>query len=729
MRSAWLIGGALAMGLGIWSTHFVGMLAFRLPVPVSYSPPTVVVALLAGVLCAAFALYVASRRTMGTPRALAASVAMGAGIAGVHYIVIDAMRMAAECHFDFWIVALSVVLAVVFSLATLLLAFDLREQTKGKPSRKMASALVMGAAVTAMHYTGMASAHFTASPQAPDLSRAVSISAPGTTGIAVVTLIVLAMAILTCAAERRLAALAEALERRVAERTRQLDSANQALRKEIAERERAEQSLRLFRMLIDQSNDAIEVIDPETLRFIDINGKTCLHLCYSREELLSLSVFDIDPLVDEARVAKLVGEVRNSGSSVFESVHRRKDGSTFPVEVSLTEVKLDRLYRVAVVRDITERKRTEQEFRKSEERVRLALLDGRMFAYEWDVASDVIVRSAEASQILGIDNASPTTDQQVLTAIHPGDRERVSASVAKLTPEQPDLRISYRMIRPDGTVIWVERNSRAHFDSQGRLLRVVGMVADITERKRAEQSLQEAQVELAHVTRVLAMGELAASIAHEVQQPLTAVLVTSNVILRQLASKKPDMEEVQHAMEEIVEDVNRVSTVISRVRTLLSRNVPNRVELNMNEVIQEVALLVRSEAARSGVQFRLNLAAHLPHVLSDRVQMQQVLINLFMNGIDAMRTVTDGPRNLDISASQHPDGVLVRIQDSGSGVDPNNLEHIFEPFFTTKREGMGMGLSISRSIIESHGGRLWVETGSLGAIFKFTVPTIEGSVP
>jgi C4-dicarboxylate-specific signal transduction histidine kinase len=277
-------------------------------------------------------------------------------------------------------------------------------------------------------------------------------------------------------------------------------------------------------------------------------------------------------------------------------------------------------------------------------------------------------------------------------------------------------------------VIWVERNSRAHFGKQGELRRVVGMVADITERKRVEQSLQEAQAQLAHVTRVLAMGELVASIAHEVRQPLTAVLTTSDVVLRQLAGNKPNLAEMQDAITQIVEDANRVNTVISRVRTLLLRDVPNRVELDINEAIQEVIVLVRNEAARNGVQFRLSLEADLPRLQGDRVQLQQVLINLIMNGIDAMRTMTDSPRNLDIRSVKHADGVLVRVQDSGSGVDPNNLGRIFEPFFTTKQQGIGMGLSISRSIIESHGGRLWVETGSRGAIFQFIVPSGESVI-
>jgi signal transduction histidine kinase len=186
------------------------------------------------------------------------------------------------------------------------------------------------------------------------------------------------------------------------------------------------------------------------------------------------------------------------------------------------------------------------------------------------------------------------------------------------------------------------------------------------------------------------------------------------------------LKALQDAMAEIVQDGNRIRAIISRIRTLFTKDAPDRVELDMNEVIQEVTVLVRSEAARNHVQFKLNLADHLPLIIGDRVQLQQVLINLILNGIAAMRTVTDRPRNLDISSAKHGDGVLVRVQDCGIGVDPNNLQRIFEPFFTTKRQGIGIGLSISRSIIESHGGRLWAEPGSSGAIFQFIVPSTGG---
>jgi signal transduction histidine kinase len=245
---------------------------------------------------------------------------------------------------------------------------------------------------------------------------------------------------------------------------------------------------------------------------------------------------------------------------------------------------------------------------------------------------------------------------------------------------------------------------------------------DIIERQRAEEALQESQAGLARVTRVLAMGELVASIAHEVNQPLTAVVINGNFCTRQLAGKIPNLNKLRAAIAEIVNDGTRASAVISRIRTLLVKGAPSRDEPDINEVIQEVVILMRNEVSRNRVFLRFDLAADLPRVLGDRVQLQQVLINLLMNGIDAMLTVTDQPRELLIKSARNHSEVLIQIQDSGEGLDPQQREHIFEPFFTTKPEGIGMGLSISRSIVESHEGRLWAELGSRGALFQFTLP-------
>ena len=248
------------------------------------------------------------------------------------------------------------------------------------------------------------------------------------------------------------------------------------------------------------------------------------------------------------------------------------------------------------------------------------------------------------------------------------------------------------------------------------------MRKEMLERQRAEEALLEAQAELARVTRALGMGELVATIAHEVNQPLTAIVTNGNFCSRRLEGATPNLYELRAAITEIVSDGARASAIISRIRALLMKGVPDRTKLDINQVIQEVARLLRHELTRSRVSLRTDLAPDLPYVLGDRVQLQQVMLNLIMNGIDAMSMINDRPRELLIQSAKHSEGVLIQVQDSGPGIDPGQADRIFEPFFTDKPEGIGMGLSISRSIVESHGGRLWAVPGARGALFEFSLP-------
>jgi PAS domain S-box-containing protein len=243
------------------------------------------------------------------------------------------------------------------------------------------------------------------------------------------------------------------------------------------------------------------------------------------------------------------------------------------------------------------------------------------------------------------------------------------------------------------------------------------------ERKRAEGALREAQAELAHVTRVMTIGELAASIAHEINQPLAAVVTNGNACLRWLGSATPNLDEAREAVTRIIRDGNRASDVIGRIRALVKKSDTEKAYLDINEVIRDVVGLMQSEIQKNGVVLRMELGTDLPRVLGDRVQLQQVILNLVMNGIEAMSAVTDRGRDLLIRSTQQPeDIVLVAVRDAGTGLQPENLDQLFKAFFTTKPKGMGMGLAISRSIIEAHGGRLWaVANDGPGATFQFTL--------
>src|SRR5882762_7833008 len=249
-----------------------------------------------------------------------------------------------------------------------------------------------------------------------------------------------------------------------------------------------------------------------------------------------------------------------------------------------------------------------------------------------------------------------------------------------------------------------------------------GMRKEMIERQRAEEALLESQSELARVTRALDLGELAATIAHEVNQPLTAIVTNGNFCLRRLEGVTPNLDELRAAIAEIVSDGRRASAVISRIRGLLMKGAFRRTELDINRIIQDVRILLRTELTRGHVSVRADLASGLPRVAGDQVQLQQVLINLIMNAVEAMRLPAERPRRLLIRSAKSTDGVLVQVQDSGPGIEPGLADRIFEPFFTTKAEGIGMGLSISHSIIESHGGHLSLASSSEGALFEFILP-------
>jgi C4-dicarboxylate-specific signal transduction histidine kinase len=249
-----------------------------------------------------------------------------------------------------------------------------------------------------------------------------------------------------------------------------------------------------------------------------------------------------------------------------------------------------------------------------------------------------------------------------------------------------------------------------------------GMRKEMIERQHAEEALLEAQAELARVTRALDMGELVVTIAHEVNQPLTALVTNGNFCLRRLEGVTPNLDELRAAIAEIVSDGARASAVISRIRGLLMKGALRRTELDINRIIQDVSILLHTELTRGRLSLRTELAPDLPRVAGDQVQLQQVLINLIMNAVEAMRLSAERPRKLVIRSAKSTEGVLVQVQDSGPGIEPGLADRIFEPFFTTKAEGIGMGLSISHSIIESHGGHLSLASSSEGALFEFVLP-------
>jgi len=309
-------------------------------------------------------------------------------------------------------------------------------------------------------------------------------------------------------------------------------------------------------------------------------------------------------------------------------------------------------------------------------------------------------------------------------AVHPDDVNRVLEKWRMSVATGEPLEYEARFRGADGEYRWFQGRAVPLRDERGNILRWSGVMTDSEDRKQAEEALRKAQAELAHVTRITTMGELAASIAHEVNQPLSGVVVNGNACLRWLVGDSPNLDEAREAVRRIVRDGKRAGDVIARIRALATKTTTAKERLDMNEAIREVMALAQDELRKNRVAVRTEFAPDLAPVVGDRVQLQQVVLNLVMNGIEAMSGVEDRPRELIVRTQNDDAGqVRVTVQDSGIGLDPESMERIFDAFYTTKHGGMGMGLSISRSIIQHHGGKLWaVANNGPGTSFQFTVP-------
>jgi signal transduction histidine kinase len=422
------------------------------------------------------------------------------------------------------------------------------------------------------------------------------------------------------------------------------------------------------------------------------------------------------PLINQAKLIGLLYLENNLTPHIF-----TPDRITvLKVLASQAAISLEntRLYR-----DLKER---EEALRQSEAYLSEAQRLSRTGSFGWDVPSGKIYWSQETFRIFACDPSAEPTLGLVLQRTHPEDKRMVRELIDRVSNEKKIFDFEHRLLMPDGSTKYLRVVGRPSTKDESGRFEFVGAVTDITERRRAEEAVSKAQAELAHVSRVVTMGELTTSIAHEVNQPLTAALNSASACLRWLAAN--ELDEARQSTSRVIASVRRASEIIAGIRALAKKAPPQKELLDLNETIGQAIVMVRNELHHHNVSLQTQLANNLPLIKGDRVQLQQVILNLFINAIEAMAEIEEDPRILWVSSerttdlSGDPDGVLIGVRDSGPGLDMRSLDRLFDSFYTTKAQGLGMGLAISRSIIEAHGGRLWAENAVRGAIFRFSLP-------
>jgi len=480
--------------------------------------------------------------------------------------------------------------------------------------------------------------------------------------------------------------------------------------------------------ILESALDCIVMIDHEGC-ITEFNPAAEHTFGYRRDEVLGKHLADviIPPSLQEKHrqgFARYLatGEARVLGKRI-EMTAVRADGSEFPVELAITRIPLEGPPSfTGYLRDITERKRAEQELRRSEAFLAEAQHLSRIGSFSWRVPTDEITWSEQLYRIFQIDRDAQVTFELIGTRIHPEDLSVFQEHIERSRRDRSDVQIELRLQLPDGAVKYVY--VAAHIRGDHGQLEYIGAVQDVTERRSSEEALSKARSALSHVARVTSLGVLTASIAHEVNQPLSGIVTNASTCLRMLAADPPNVDGARETARRTIRDGNRASDVVARLRALFSKKEAATESVDLNEATREVIALALSELQRNRVILRPELADDLPTVSGDRVQLQQVILNLIRNGSDAMCSIDDRPRQLLIR-TERDEGERVRlsVSDVGVGFEPQVADRLFEAFYTTKNEGMGIGLSVSRSIIEHHHGRLWATPNSgPGVTFSFSIP-------
>ena len=485
--------------------------------------------------------------------------------------------------------------------------------------------------------------------------------------------------------------------------------------------------------LLDLTHDSVFVRDANDVITFWNRGAQELY-GWTREETAGRTTHDLLQTKFPIPLEEITQALLRTGRWEGELLHTKRDGTQITVASrwSLQSGPTGRpIGTLETNNDITQSKRAEEALQRIQatylaEAQKLSATG----SFGWNVVTGELLWSEETFRIFGYDSTLKPSIEAAMQRVHPDDVAQVQRVIDHAAREKQEFDFEHRLLMPDRSVRHLRIVADVACDEPG-VLQFVGAVMDITAAKRAQEQLHQAQAELAYVTRLTTLGELTASIAHEVNQPLAAIVTSGDASLRFLARDPPQLDEVRDAVRRMISDGKRASEIVQRIRALTKKTEPQSVPVDLNAVIRDSVAVVRREVATQLVALRMDLTPGLPAVLGDCVQLQQVMINLIINGIQAMGSVIDRLGELTIRSGPDDAGqVLVQVQDLGVGIDPQTASRLFDAFFTTKPDGMGMGLSICRTIIEAHGGRLWASSNAgPGATFQFSLPAIRTDGP
>ena len=456
---------------------------------------------------------------------------------------------------------------------------------------------------------------------------------------------------------------------------------------------------------------------------------------YDREDLACGRVrwADLTPAEWRGHDEQAIAELTASGIlPPFEKEYFRKDGSRVPVLLGGALLEGSGNEGVAFVLDLSEQKRAARALRRSEAFLAESQRLSQIGSFSWRVATDDVTWSEQLYRIYELEVGVPVTLEAIRRRVHPEDISLVEKmkTIDRAQAGVRDFEWQYRLMMPDHSIKYLHAVAHAIRDEDGQL-EYLAAIQDVTARRLSEDALDKARAQLTHVARVTTLGVLTASIAHELNQPLSGIITNANTSLRMLAADPPDIDGARETARRTIRDGGRASEVIARLRPLFTKKESATEPLDLNEAMREVIALSSSDLQRKRVIVRQELADNLPLVNGDRVQLQQVILNLLLNAADAMSDIDDRPRDVVVGTKRDEgDRVRVTVRDAGVGFNLENTDKLFEPFYTTKSGGMGIGLSVSRSIVERHHGRLWVERNNgPGATFAFSIPFEPARVP